>query len=306
MKTINQLLIVMLIAVTTTFFVWFALIFWAYLNTQSVITTSIISGTWVVAGVIAGIWFGSIVDHHRKKSAMLGSSIATLALFSIGFILFNIFPQESFSSLASPQLWMFALTVLLGSVAGSMYSIAMPTLVGLVVPEKERAKVNGLLGTIMGLSFGIVSVASGFVVAFGGMFWVLAISIVGTLSSAILLSLVKVPEKRIIHAKEKTRKIDIRGTIKAIGAIPGLAALIIFTTFNNLMGGAFMALMDAYGLNLVPVEVWGIMLGIVSLGFITSGIYISKKGLSKNPLVVLFRLNIIMWILAYSSRCSRR
>ncbi|MEB3067492.1 hypothetical protein VJJ00_08895, partial [Parvimonas micra] len=44
------------------------------------------------------------------------------------------------------------------------------------------------------------------------------------------------------------RDIDLRGTIRVVAAVPGLFALILFATFNNLLGGVFMALMDGYGL----------------------------------------------------------
>ena len=36
--------------------------------------------------------------------------------------------------------------------------------------------------------------------------------------------------------------------------MPGLTALILFSAFNNFLGGVFMALMDAYGLSLVSVR----------------------------------------------------
>jgi hypothetical protein len=45
MKTFYQLLGVALLVVTTNNFVWFALTFWAYLATKSVITTSTLAGS---------------------------------------------------------------------------------------------------------------------------------------------------------------------------------------------------------------------------------------------------------------------
>lgn len=56
-----------------------------------------------------------------------------------------------------------------------------------------------------------------------------------------------------------------------------------------------MALMDAYGLSLVPVQVWGTLWGVLSLGFIVGGLFIAKKGLGKKPLRTLFVSNIVMW-----------
>ncbi len=40
-----------------------------------------------------------------------------------------------------------------------------------------------------------------------------------------------------------------------------------------------MALMDAYGLSLVSVEIWGIVLAITSIGFIIGGGLVARYGL---------------------------
>jgi DHA3 family multidrug efflux protein-like MFS transporter len=53
--------------------------------------------------------------------------------------------------------------------------------------------------------------------------------------------------------------------------------------------------MDAYGLSLMPVQAWGLLWGVLSLGFIIGGLIIAKRGLGKNPLRTLFIANIIMW-----------
>jgi DHA3 family multidrug efflux protein-like MFS transporter len=77
--------------------------------------------------------------------------------------------------------------------------------------------------------------------------------------------------------------------------VPGLFGLIFFHTFNNFLGGIFMSLMDAYGLLLVSVQVWGILWGVLSLGFIVGGMVVASKGLGKNPLRTLFLAKIVMW-----------
>lgn len=299
MRIFQKLLGIALVVATTNNFVWFAIVFWSYLETQSVVATSTVGGIYMVINAICSFWFGSLVDHHKKKNVMLGSSIATLTLFSIGFLLYNILPEASFTTITSPVLWVFVLILLLGSVSGSIYQIAIPTLVALLVPEKERDKANGMFGTVMGVAFGITSVASGLVLGFLGMWYVLAIAVVGTAIAIGLLVLLPIPEKEIIHTHEgeepAKKKVDIKGTIAAIKKIPGLFPLIFFTTFNNLLGGVFMALMDAYGLTLVSVQVWGTIWGVLSFGFIIGGLYIAKKGLGNNPLRSLFRINMIMW-----------
>ena len=65
--------------------------------------------------------------------------------------------------------------------------------------------------------------------------------------------------------------------------VPGLVALIAFSCFNNFLGGAFMALMDAYGLSLVSVQAWGLLWGVLSAGVIVGGLLVARIGLGSQP-----------------------
>jgi DHA3 family multidrug efflux protein-like MFS transporter len=56
-----------------------------------------------------------------------------------------------------------------------------------------------------------------------------------------------------------------------------------------------MSLMDPYGLLLVSVQVWGVLWGFLSLGFIVGGLIVAKRGLGKNPLRTLFLSNVVTW-----------
>lgn len=299
MSTFYKLLAVALLVVTANNFVWFALIFWAYLATQSVISTSTLAGVFLIFMMLSGLWFGSIVDHNRKKHAMLASSVASLFFFAVGLALFLFTPANAFASVSSPRLWIFSVILLAGTIVGNIYNIAIPTLVGLVVPEDRRDRANGLFGTVIGIAFGITSVISGISLAFGGMKFVLIVAIAASILAIVALLLIRVHEELPAHdpASTEPRKkdIDIRGTIQAVRSIPGLFGLIFFSTFNNFLGGVFLALMDAYGLSMVSVQVWGFLWGVLSLGMILGGVYISTRGLGTSPLRTLFRINTIMW-----------
>ena len=48
-----------------------------------------------------------------------------------------------------------------------------------------------------------------------------------------------------------------------------------------------MALMDPYGLEMFPVQVWGLVLGVTSTGFIVGGIVVARRGLGANPMRTL-------------------
>ena len=67
MKTFYQILGNTLLATVTNMTVWFAMIFFIYLETHSVTATSIVSGVYLVAVAVSGIWFGSLVDHNKKR-----------------------------------------------------------------------------------------------------------------------------------------------------------------------------------------------------------------------------------------------
>lgn len=297
MKTFYRLLIYSLIASTTNNFVWFAITYWIYLQTKSVLSTSLVGGFFLVATAVSGFWFGAMVDHLKKKTVMMRSSLVSLSAFIAGFIIYVATPESSFASITNPVLWILVVALMSGVVFGNIIAIAIPTLITHLIPQDKHDRANGLMGTVMGISFAITSVASGLVLGFFGMKWVLVVAIAFTFIAIIALSVIKVKEKEVISKDgDNKNKIDIKGTIAVIRKIPGLFALIFFATFNNFLGGVFMALMDAYGLSLVSVQVWGLLWGVLSFGFIFGGLYISKKGLGKNPLKTLFIVNAIIWV----------
>lgn len=298
MRAFYQILANNLVASIVNFTVWFAITFFVYLQTRSVMATGIISGIYVASTALTGIWFGSLVDHHKKKSVMLASSVASLIAYAISFAIYFLAPSDAFRSITSPIFWIFIFILFLGIIAGNIRNIAQPTTVTLLVPEDKHDKANGMSGTVFGASFLVTSVISGLLVGRSGMFDVLWLANVFTLLTIIHLWLVTIPEKEVHPTEEKPKKIDLKGTIRVIGLIPGLGALIAFNIINNLLGGVFMALMDAYGLNLVSVEVWGLIWGFLSTAFIIGGLVIAKFGLGKNPLKSLFLANIAVWAIS--------
>ena len=298
MRSFYQVLINTLIANVTTSYLWFALTFWVYLETRSVMATAIIGGSYMLLIAVLGIVFGTIVDHNRKKHVMVGSSIATLVAFALAGLLYLRFPESALVDWDGTVFWMFAGIILIGGVVENMRNIALSTTVTLLVPKDGRDKANGMVGAVQGVAFMVTSVFSGLSIGLLGMGWTLGIAVALTAAALIHLLFVSIPEEKILHDPELAgKKMDIKGSIAAIRAVPGLGALIFFSTFNNLVGGVFMALMDPYGLTLFSVEWWGAVLGITSSGFIIGGLIISKYGLGKNPLRTLLLVNVIIGIL---------
>lgn len=297
MKHFYQVLVNTLIANVTTSFLWFALVFWIYLETKSVLATGIIGGAYMLLLAFFSLVFGTVVDRHKKKSIFVFSSIFTLIAFAIAAIIY-MFQAEALLNVSSPLLWIFAGFILVGAVVENMRNIALSTTVTLLVPKDKRANANGLVGTVSGIGFIVTSVFSGLSIGLLGMGWTLVIAVALTTLALGHIYFVDIPEKDVMHDPElANKKVDIRGSIAAISAVPGLFALLIFSTFNNFIGGVYMALMDPYGLTLFSVEMWGIVFGVAGTGFVIGGILVAKFGLGKNPIRTLLRLAIVMGLL---------
>lgn len=293
MKQFYNVLLNTLLANVTTSFLWFALTFWIYLETRSVLATAIIGGGYFLMVAIFSLVFGTIVDRHKKKNVMVASTAVTLLTYGLAGIIFFALPESTLLDWQQLAFWLFGGIILIGAVVENMRNIALSTTVTLLVEPEKRANANGLVGTVQGVAFLVTSVFSGLSIGFLGMGWTLVIAIVLTAVAFIHLLFVKIPEAKILHDPElKNKQIDIKGSIAAIKKVPGLFGLIIFTTFNNLIGGVFIALMDPYGLTLFSVQLWGIVLGVTSAGFIVGGLLIAKFGLGKLPLRTLLYVNI--------------
>ena len=284
-----------LFASVINFTVWFAITFFVYIETRSVFATGIIAGLFLALTALSGIWFGSLVDHHRKRTVMLASSAVSFVLYAACLALYLAAGRDEFGDPASPVLWVFVLLLMVGVVVGNLRTIALSTTVTLLVPEDRRDKANGLVGTVTGVSFLVTSVISGLLVGFDGMRSALVLALVVTAGSIAHLAALRIPGDRAVAGQDGSRRVDLRGTLAVVAAVPGLGALIVFSTINNLLGGAFMALADPYGLSLVSVQAWGLLWGVLSTGFLLGGAVIARRGLGRDPVRTLLLVNLVLW-----------
>ena len=196
-----HLLVNMLLVSVINFTVWFAITFWVYLETRSVLATGMVAGIFLVATALSGIWFGSLVDHNRKKSVMQVSALVSLALYLGAFVLYQATPKERLHRPGQLRLWVFIVIAMVGVIAGNIRSIALMTMVTVLIEPDRRDKANGLVGTASGVSFLVTSVISGLLVAAGGMFYVLLLAMAVMALAAVHLALVKVDERRRVDGE---------------------------------------------------------------------------------------------------------
>ena len=192
---------------------------------------------------------------------------------------------------------MLVASTLIGSVAAQMRGIALSTCVTLLVPEDARDRANGMVGTVTGISFAITSVFSGLVIGQLGMGWAYFFSLTLVIVALAHMATIRIdePEPEPVAAGTAAPLLDVRGALDAIRAVPGLMMLILLAAFNNLLAGVFMALMDAYGLELVSVEAWGLLWGVISLAFIAGGLFVARRGLGPNPVRIVLAGNLANW-----------
>lgn len=296
-RTFIHVLVNTALANIITSYLWFALTFWVYLETRSVLATGLIGGTYMLLVAFFGLFFGVLVDRYRKHAVMVGSTLVTVACFGVSLGLFMLVPETELMSLTGIWFWIFALVILVGAVVEQLRNIALSTTVTLLVRAERRANANGLVGTVQGLAFMITSVFSGLSIGMLGMGGTILIALLACLFALLHLLFLKIPEPKIIRAEERESFAELRAGIAAVRATQGLFALILFTTFNNLTGGVFMALMDPYGLTIFTVEMWGVVLGVTATGFLIGGGLVAKFGLGKNPIRTMLILVICTGIL---------
>ena len=297
MRTFGNILVNTAIANVTTSYLWFALTFWVYLETRSVLATGIVGGAYMLLVAIFAMAFGTIVDRHRKYRVMVFAGTVTLVSFAIAGGLYLAFPESALLDLGGPWFWLFSGIILFGAVIENMRNIALSTTVTLLVPVERHANANGLVGTVQGLAFIVTSVFSGLSIGLLGMGWTLLIAVGASAAALVHLRFLSIPEDKPESDGEHAPFVDLRGSITAVRAAAGLFALIIFSTFNNFIGGVYMALMHPYGLELFSVEIWGLVLGVTATGFIIGGLLVAKFGLGRNPIRTMLLLVMVMGLL---------
>ena len=296
-RAFRQLVVNTLLSGVTSSFLWFALTFWVYLETKSVVATGIIGGAFGLAGAFIGPAFGTYVDHHRKHAAMMLATTVSALSFGVAALVYAAVDHTTVLALGRPWFWLLVAATLFGSVAGNVRGVALSTCVTMLVPEHRRDRANGLVGTVTGVSFAITSVFSGLVIGMLGMGWALAISVVLTAVALAHLATIRFPEPPPTPAEDGARRIDVRAAIEAISAVPGLWMLTFLAAFNNLLGGVFMALVDAYGLELVSVETWGLLWMFISFAMIAGGLAVSRFGLGRSPVRLILLGNLVNWMM---------
>ena len=132
----RRLLLNPLVTGVTSSFLWFALTFWVYLETRSVVATGIIGGAFSITSAVLGPVFGTFVDRHRKSTALTETTALSVAAFAVATVVFVTVGADDLLRLGSPWFWVLVAATLLGAVAGQMRA-ALCHVAAIGVPEAE-------------------------------------------------------------------------------------------------------------------------------------------------------------------------
>ena len=151
MIAFRRLLLNTLVSGVTSSFLWFALTFWVFLETRSVVATGVIGGAFSISSAILGPFFGTFVDHHRKHTSMVLTTAVATVCFTVATVVFLTVEADDLLRMSSPWFWVLISFTLLGSVAGAgvysfVVSFVLAKLVGLAIPLRATAadEITGL------------------------------------------------------------------------------------------------------------------------------------------------------------------
>ena len=299
--TFRRILVNTLLSSVTGTFLSFALTFWVYLETRSVLAASLLAGFSMLVGSASGLFFGAFVDGHRKKTSMLVSTVVTLVAFGFAAAVFVAAPARQLTDWTGVWFWAFAVLVLIGAIAGQLRGIALSTTVTLLIPEDRRDKANGMVGTVTGLAYTVTSVFSGLSVGILGMGGTVVIAVVLTGVVLVHLLPIGIDEPPVHRTVDHSVRSGPRTAWQSLRSVPGLTPLVFFSMFNNLVMGVYMTLMDPYGLTLFSVETWGLVLGAVTVGFMAGGALVARFGLGRSPVRTLLLVNVMIAVVGIAS-----
>ena len=287
MTVFRRLLVNTLVTGVTSSFLWFALTFWVYLETRSVVATG------VIGGAFSHLLRASSAPSSAPSSTATASTrrwcwptTISAACFALATVVFVAVDADDLLRLRSPWFWL-----LVGAHAARLGR--RPDARHRPVDLRDAARARGPAGPgqrhgrhghrrLVRHHLGVQRPRHRPARHGLGLLRSLSRS-PSARSSTCGRSTSTSPSPSPTGRATPTGHVDVRGALEAIRAVPGLMMLILLAAFNNLLGGVFMALMDAYGLSLVSVETWGLLWGFISLAFIAGGLFVARRGLGPQP-----------------------
>jgi len=263
----------------------FALIIWAYKQTNSVMTVSLLTFFTYLPYILFSIFAGAFVDNHKKKSILLWTdsiacicSITTLVLLYIGKLEIK---------------YIYIVNAVIG-LMNAFQSPASTVTFGILVPNEMYAKISGMNSFSSSLITVVTPMLAAFISSFWGLKGVFFIDLITFLFSFVfLLFFIKIPEHNL-----NTRLIEKQSLFS--GCKEGFNFLIQNKGLLYII--ISMAILNFYSRltyeNILPSmilsrsgennNVLGFVSGIIGFGGILGGVIVSLIKLPNNNVKLIY------------------
>ncbi len=260
----------------------FALILWAYGQSHSAMSVSLMSFCNYVPYIMISLFVGDFIDRHKKKTIMLVSdSIAAAGTLTV----------LAFLLAGHLEIWNIYLVNIIIGVTNAFQQPASAVATGWLVPKEKISNVSGMnsFSNNMIVVFGPMLAASLF--AAGGLMLILIIDLVSFVCAfCVLLLLIEIPEQ----PQEKKNSSPFAGIAegfaflkkeKGILYIMLTMAFINFfsrLTYENILSPMILARSSGNSITL------GIVNACMGIGGIVGGIVVSVKKESRHKAVAIY------------------
>lgn len=260
----------------------FALVLWAYGQSRSAMSVSLMSFCNYVPYVFLSLFIGGFIDRHKKKAIMLVSdSIAAAGSLAVLGLLFA----------GRLEIWnIYVINVVIG-VTNAFQQPASAVATGRLVPKEKISNVSGMNSFSNNLIVVLSPMLAAFLFAAGGLPLILLIDLASfTFAFYVLLFFISIPEQ----AQDKTYRSPFAGVAegfaflkreKGILYIMLTMALINFfsrLTYENILSPMILARSSGDSIALGAVN------ACMGIGGIAGGIIVSVKRESRRKAAAIY------------------
>lgn len=262
----------------------FALIIWAFKQTGSAMTVSLLTFFSYLPYILVSLLAGSLIDRHKKKHIMLLSdSIAFLCSVVIALLLIT----------GRLQIWHIYLINSITGLMNSFQSPASSVAVGIMVPEDKLSNASGMNSLSSSMLTVITPMLAGLVSSFWGLKGIIIIDMLTfCFAFVILLFFIKIPE--VIEKNSLSGSSVVTGCKEGFAFLfrhKGIWYLIISMSFMNFFSRLTYE-------NILPAmllarsggndTVFGLVSGLLGIGGIAGGLYTSFFKLPGNSIKTIY------------------
>ena len=262
----------------------YALIIWAYQQTKSAMTVSLMSFSMYLPYICISIFAGAFIDRHSKKKIML---ITDFMAAICTFVIFLLIVTNQF------QIWHIYIVNMVIGFANSFQSPAQSVAVGIMVPKEEYARASGMNSFSNNLLTVATPMLAASLISVVGLKGILLIDVVTFLfAEGVLLFFIKIPEVINKHAnKNQSIFAGCKEGVQFLCNHKGILYIVLSMacmnyfsrlTYENILSPMILARSGG------NTQVLGIVTGMIGFGGILGGLLVSLRKKSDNKIAEIF------------------